>query len=263
MKKKKSFLSVATEAATEVGEILLKDFDKTKILKYKDRQDIVTNIDIKAETLIISKIKENFPDHNIFSEEKGRENLNSKYTWVIDPLDGTKHYLRKMPIFCTSIALQKDGEVILGVVYAPMLKSFFYAEKGKGAYLNKKRIKVSETKSLKDAFIYMELPNYKLSEKEAKENNKKLAKFFEETYRIRVWGGGPLGMCYVACGSFDAYLLLGTDTNFWDIAAASIIVTEAGGKITDSNNKKFTEKTGKPVVSNGKIHNQILKILKK
>jgi myo-inositol-1(or 4)-monophosphatase len=131
MKRKKSFLNVAIEAATEVGEILLKDFNKTKILKYKDRQDIVTNVDIKAETLIIKKIKENFPDHNIFSEEKGRENLNSKYTWVIDPLDGTKHYLRKTPIFCTSIALQKDGEVILGVVYAPMLKSFFMLKKEK------------------------------------------------------------------------------------------------------------------------------------
>lgn len=262
MKRNSKFSKVAIAAAKEAGDFLMKDFGKVKVLQYKDRQDILTNIDLKSEKAIIKKIKQNFPDHNIISEEKGYEDLKSEYTWVIDPIDGTKHYLRKMPIFCVSIALMKDKEVILGVVYAPSFNALFFAEKGKGAYLNNKKINVSQTKNLKDAFIFAELPNVRMLGANFKKDHEKLGKLFEQSYRVRAWGAGALGICYTALGSFDGYLVLHKGVKFWDVAGASIILTEAGGKITDEQGNKFTSKTVRPVASNNKIHNQMLKILK-
>ena len=258
----KNFRKVATEAVKEAGKMLMKNFNKVAILRYKDRQDILTDADLKAEKIIINKIKSNFPDHNIISEERGKEDLKSEYTWIIDPLDGTKHYVRKMPIFCVSIALQKNEEIIIGAIFVPAINSLFYAEKGSGAFLNDKKIFVSRTKNLADSFIYAELPNYKLSKKVFNKYHKQLEQLFKKTYRVRAWGSGPLGLCYVALGAFESYIALNDGAKFYDIAAGTLIVKEAGGKITDINGKKPAKGTNHLIASNGKIHNQLLKLLK-
>ncbi|MCX6764518.1 MAG: inositol monophosphatase family protein [Candidatus Nealsonbacteria bacterium] len=256
-----NFKKIAIEAAKEAGKMLMKNFNKATVIKYKDRQDVLTDADLRAEKIIINKIKSNFPDHNIISEEKGEENLKSEYTWIIDPLDGTKHYIRKIPIFCVSIALQKKEEIIVGVVFFPAMNNLFYAEKGKGAFLNDKKIHVSRIKNLANSFIYTELPNYKLSKKAFSRNHKKLEKLFKKTYRVRAWGSGPLGLCYVASGGFESYIALNDGAKLWDIAAGAIIVKEAGGKVTNINGNKFIKKTIHLIASNDKVHDKLLKLL--
>ncbi len=263
MKINQKFKKIAVDAVREAGKTLMKKFNNVRVLKYKDRQDILTDADLRAERIIINKIKANFPDHNIISEEAGSMDLKSEYTWIIDPLDGTKHYIRKMPIFCVSIALQKNEEIIVGVIFVPATNSLFYAEKGKGAFLNGRKIHVSQVKNLADAFIYAELPNCKLSKKSFNKYHQRLGEFLKKTYRVRAWGSGPLGFCYVALGGFDSYVLLNDGTKLTDAAAGVLIVKEAGGRVTDINGNEFTRKTTNPVASNGKIHNQIIKILKK
>jgi len=251
--------------AEKSGKILISNLDKIEIVKLKDRQDIATNIDYKIENLIINSIKKNFPEHNINTEERGIIKGNSDYTWIIDPLDGSKHYIRKIPLFDVSIALKHKNEIIFGLVYNPTTKEMFYAAKGRGAYLNGKRIKVSQKSNLKDSFIFAELPSCGMQSKEFIRNSKILTRLNLNSYRVRALGCGPLGLSYVASGAFEAYVALGKPPKIGDIAAGLIILKEAGGQYTDlKGNQIQLEEENKTLVlgSNSRVHKAVLRLLK-
>ncbi|MBL7142247.1 MAG: inositol monophosphatase [Candidatus Pacebacteria bacterium] len=253
------------DLAEKAGKILLDNLDKIEIVKFKDRQDIATNIDYKVENLIINKIKKNFPGHTINTEEKGIIRGKSDYTWIIDPLDGSKHYIRRLPLFNVSIALQHKNEIIFGLVYNPMTKEMFYAAKNKGAYLNGKRIKVSSKSNLKDSFIFAELPSCGMSRNKFNKNSKILTKLNLNSYRVRALGCGPLGLSYVASGAFEAYIALGIPPKIGDIAAGLLILKEAGGKYTDLKGNPLQLREANDcliLASNIKAHKAILRLLK-
>lgn len=261
----KSVQQFSIDLAKKAGKILIANLDKIEIVTFKDRQDIATNIDYKVENLIVRKIKNKFPRHNINTEEKGIIKGKSDYTWIIDPLDGSKHYIRGLPLFDVSIALQYKNEIILGIVYNPMTKEMFYAAKGRGAYLNGRRINVSSKSNLKDSFIFAELPSYKMQRDKFNRNSRILTKLNLNSYRVRALGCGPLGLSYVASGAFEAYITLGVPPKIGDIAAGLIILKEAGGKYTDFKEKPVQLKeTNDSLIlgSNKKVHKAILKLVK-
>ncbi|OGZ18946.1 MAG: hypothetical protein A2Z68_01575 [Candidatus Nealsonbacteria bacterium RBG_13_38_11] len=253
------------DLAKKAGKIIIDNLDKIEIVKFKDRQDIATNIDYKIEDLIIDKIKKSFPGHNINTEEKGIIKGNSDYTWIIDPLDGSKHYIRRIPLFDVSIALKHKNEIVFGLVYNPMTKEMFYAAKNKGAYLNGKKIKVSTKSNLKDSFIFAELPTFGMQRNQFNKNSKILTKLNLNSYRVRAFDTGPLGLCYVALGAFEAYVALGIPPKIGDIAAGLLILKEAGGKYTDlkGNQVQLKEENDCLILgSNSKVHKAILRLLK-
>ncbi|MDP2685500.1 MAG: inositol monophosphatase family protein, partial [bacterium] len=159
------FRKVAIEAATKAGKSLLKQYKTLKVedINKKGRHDLVTKADFTANRIIISTIKKYFPDHDILSEETGLEDNPDEYKWVIDPLDGTTNYIIKSPMFCTALALVHQQEIIISVVYAPVLDEFYIAEKGKGTYLNGKKIYVSKKVSLIESIITLSRTHHKKS----------------------------------------------------------------------------------------------------
>jgi len=242
----------------EAGDKLLKSFNKTKIDHYKGTQDICTNLDIEVEDFIIGKIQRKYPTHNILSEERGEIIGKSNYTWVIDPLDGSKHYLRGLPLFCISLALLQNKDVILGAVFNPSTGELFFAQKGGGAFLNNKKIKVSQKSKMKNCFLCLDVANLD----EFERYNTQIKNIFKSFYRVRILGVGALSLCYLAKGAFDAYLNIGKAPKIFDIAAGLLIVKEAGGKITNTQGGKISFDDLKPIIaSNGKIQSQILDLM--
>ena len=253
---------LAVDLAKYAGKMLIDNSDKISVVEFKDRQDICTNMDLKIEKMIISKIEENFPDHNILSEEIGDLKKESDYLWILDPIDGTKHYLRGLPLYTVSIALQYRGEIILGVIYNPSTQRLYHATKGHGAFLNNKKIKVSSTNDLENSFIYLDISKIlELSDKESKIALSRLQELLYKTYRIRHLGVGSLGFSYLAQGGYDGYFDLTGKTKFVDIAAGIIILKEAGGEATDLDGTPIDKNSKHFIASNGLIHKKLLKLL--
>ena len=249
-----SFKSVALSAAKEAGKVLLKHYEKKEIGKEKTNRTLVSKADIGANKAIIKIIKKNFPQHSILSEETPFEDNNSDYKWVIDPLDGTHNFLHDIPLFGTSIALERKNEIILGILHFPILKLTAIAEKGKGAYVNGKKIKVSGRKNLEHSFIAFE---YAYTNRKEKINF--LSKFVNTAIDLRNFGSAIYDLLLVACGKCDGFVIL--STHEWDIAAGFLLVEESGGKITGLKGEKWKIHQDKFIVSNGKIHGKILKFL--
>lgn len=247
----------AIKLAKEAGKILIKDFGRLKSIKKKRQNDFVTNADYESEKFIISKIKEKYPEHSIVSEEKGEEINNSDYTWYIDPLDGTTSFIHGLPMFGVSIALAKKGDIILGVIYLPFFDELYVAEKGKGAYINGKRTRVSENSDVKNSLI--NISSTRVVDDEA--HIKKVTRILRKFPGSRIIGGASFNLCQVAKGCLDAYVI--SEPSPWDIAAGFLIIREAGGKATSLDKSGFSVETKKDIiVSNGKIHDQIVKSLK-
>ena len=242
-------------AAKQASRVLLRYYNKKEPIKIKPNKTMVATADIEANKTIIKTIKKGFPNHSILSEETGFENNKSDYKWVIDPLDGTHNFLHGIPIFGTSIALEHKNEIILGVLQFPILKIMAVAEKGKGAFLNSKRIKVSDKKNLEHSMIAFE---YAYANRKEKINF--LEKLIHQTIDVRNFGSAIYNLLLIACGRCDGFVIL--STNEWDVAAGFLIVQEANGKITDFNGKKFDLHQNKYVISNGKVHRELLNYLK-
>ena len=246
---------VILQAARHACKILLKYYGKNQRAKEKSNKSLVSKADIEANRVIIKIIKKNFPEHSILSEESGFEDNKSDYKWVIDPLDGTHNFLHEIPIFGTSIALEYKDEIVLGVLNFPLLRQTAFAEKGKGAFLNGKRIKVSDKKNIKHSFIAIEFTYIG-----RKEKIDFLEGLVHEPHDARAFGSAIYSLLLVACGKSDAYIIF--STNEWDIAAGFLIVDESGGKITDLKGRKYNLHQDKFIISNGKLHNEILKFAK-
>jgi len=249
----------AIEAALSAGSFIRSHLGKSRIVGYKGEINLVTDVDKKAERLIVSILKKHFPRYHFLAEEEGGDMGVSGYKWIIDPLDGTTNYAHGFPFFCVSIALEREGEAVLGVVYDPAREELFCAERGKGAFLNKRRIRVSRTRRLKDSLL---ATGFAYGFKKARRSNiENFLQFLLCSRAIRRAGSAALDLCYVACGRFDGFWEL--DLYPWDTAAASLIATEAGGSVSRLDTTAYSHYAKEILASNGKIHSEMAKVLRK
>lgn len=260
MKNTAKYRKVLFEAADESAKILLKNLNTNfKIGRKSHYNDLVTEIDKKSEKKIFEVIHSHFPDHNILSEEAGDLKLDSDFVWIVDPIDGTVNYAHSLPVFCVSIGLQIKNRVVMGLVYNPVSGEKFFSEKGKGAFLNGKKIKVSKKKYLKDALLVTGFPYG------ARDNTDHcidhFVNFIKRGLPIRRLGSAALDMCYVACGRFDGFWEV--SLNPWDVAAGYLILKESGGKLTDFFGNEYSIYNKQILATNGKIHGEMIEVLKK
>ena len=223
------FLKAAFIMAQKAGDIHLKYFRKAGLEQSTklNESDVVTVADKESEKCILDYIRTHFPEHGIISEESGKEHSEREWRWVIDPLDGTTNFSMGLPVFCVSIALEFQGEALLGVVYAPYLKECFYALKGKGSWFNGHPIHCSDKKELRKSVLATGMP---YDRKEHPDNNlKEINEISLRVRGIRRMGSAAIDLCYTAAGFFDAYWEL--NLNRWDIAAGQLIVKEAKGEV--------------------------------
>jgi myo-inositol-1(or 4)-monophosphatase len=273
-------LQTAILAAREAGSILLENLKKPRRTKVKGLRDIVTDADAKAQRAIIEIIQARFPSHDIISEESdlgskdqadvkgGSDELTTgdgrrspdrarcPYTWIVDPLDGTTNYSRRLPCFCTSIALSHQGVVILGVVYDPLRDDLFQAERGKGAYLNGESLRVSHVESLAGALVGFD---WARAQAEREVIAHLVAQMALQVRTLRTLGAAALGLCYVAAGWLDVYFHFSLSA--WDAAAGALIVQEAGGVASDFTGHPWQIGSRRCLASNGLLHDEMLSIL--
>ena len=245
---------LAIKAGKEAGKILMDNFGRTHQITKKSDRELVTNVDLEAQAKIISLIKEKYPHHSILSEERPAEENHSKYRWIIDPLDGTHNYIHKVGIFGVSIALEWEGEIVLGVIFLPVTAELYVAEKGKGAYLNNERITVSRRDLPQACMVYDSSLQY----------NKKimltnLGKLADNVFNVRMFGSSARSLSFIASGQID--LQIEYHDKSWDFSAGALIVEEAGGKVTNFQGNPWTPQINQYIASNNKIHEDILRIL--
>lgn len=255
MKEAKYILETAINLAKKAGQIQLQYFrsQNFNLTSKTNSYDIVTTADQEAEKIIISGIRDLFPDHGILSEEFGSVCEEKDYRWVIDPLDGTTNFSQGLPMFSVSIAVEYKGESFVGVVYAPYLNELFYSIKGEGAYLNGKLIECSRKQKLDESVVSTGFPYDK---RENSDNNLgEILKVTPKVRGLRRMGSAAIDLCYVAAGFFDAYWEL--NLKRWDVAAGILIAKEAGAlvfPIRENRNHSI-------LVSGAGIYKQILEIL--
>ncbi|CAN5763373.1 inositol monophosphatase family protein [soil metagenome] len=253
-------LNFAIETAREAGQILLEKFGRKINISKKGDINLVTEADLASEKLIIEKIKSYYPKHAILAEESGDAVLlegDNKWKWIIDPLDGTTNYAHGYPCFCVTIALEHDGEIVIGVTFDPTRNEMFAAEKGKGATLNNKPIRVSQTEHLSESLIVTGFPyNFKDKENFARH----LTDFLLFSRGVRRDGSAAIDMAYVACGRFDGFWEEGL--NPWDVAAGVLLIEEAGGRVSYYDDSPFSIYQPPICADNGLIHFEMLEILR-
>jgi myo-inositol-1(or 4)-monophosphatase len=251
----KSTLLKATEAgANEIKRFFNGSF---KISNKEGINNLVTEADHAAEKAIIEVIKKDFPEHLILSEECGAKGEASEYKWIIDPIDGTVNFANGIPICCVSIGVEQNGKMVLGAVYNPNMNEFYFAEKGQGATLNDKEIRVSEkTEVIKSCLVtgfpytYLDTPNGPLQVFE---------KLIRKGIPVRRLGSAAIDLCWVAAGRFDGFYE--HKLAAWDSAAGFLLVEEAGGKVTDFEGNYYSPYQPHIVATNGKIHQELLKVV--
>jgi myo-inositol-1(or 4)-monophosphatase len=254
-----TFLVSAKEAALQAGALLKENSSKTPEIRFKGAVDLVTDIDSRAQELIIERLGERFPGHDFLAEEDQNREGDSEYLWIIDPLDGTTNFAHNYPVFCVSIALIREGQVLLGVVFDPMRDELFTAVKGEGATANGRTIGVSCVRELDKSLLATGFP-YDL--RESRVNNiSHFVNFVTRVQGIRRGGSAALDLCYVACGRFDGFWELKLQP--WDVAAGGLVVLEAGGRVSDFCGGPFRLSGKETLATNGLIHQQMIDVLQK
>lgn len=254
-------LNIAVKAARAAGSIINRAALDLEVLKVgsKGPNDFVSEVDQAAEQAIIDVLLEAYPDHGILAEESGRTrgNKTSDYTWIIDPLDGTTNFLHGFPVYAVSIALAHRGQVQQAVVYDPTRNDLFYASRGRGAFLNDRRLRVSKRTRIADALVGTGFPFRK------GDNFKRYVKMFEEVMQscagLRRPGAAALDLCYVAAGFYDGFFETGL--NPWDVAAGSLMITEAGGLIGNFTGEADFLYQREVVAGNPKVYGQLVQLL--
>ncbi|MCP9749562.1 inositol monophosphatase family protein [Ferruginibacter sp. HRS2-29] len=228
-----------------------------KISNKEGINNLVTEADHAAEKAIIEVIRKDYPDHFILTEESGVLATGSEFKWIVDPIDGTVNFANGIPICCVSIGLEKQGKMIMGAVYNPIMNEFYFAQTGFGASLNDKKISVSKKTSLATScmvtgfpYTYLDSPNGPLQVFE---------KMIRQGIPVRRLGSAAIDLCWVADGRFDGFYE--HELQPWDSAAGSLIVEEAGGKVTDFKGGTFSPHQPHIIATNGKIHDELLKVL--
>lgn len=245
------YLDAAWQAAEAASEIIHANWHKPKTIGYKGAIDLVTETDRQCESAIVGILTRHFPEHSILAEEKTLlERRENSFLWIVDPLDGTTNFAHGYPHFCVSIGLEHYGEVILGLVYDPMRRECFRAIKDHGATLNGRRIRCSAVGDLDKALLATGFPYD--SREHADYYLSYLKAFLTRCQGIRRNGSAALDLCYVACGRIDGYWELKLKP--WDVAAGSLIVTEAGGRLSDFRSRPFDIRGGETLAANALIH---------
>ena len=252
-------LNFAMETAREAGNILLEKFGRKIKISKKGDIDLVTEADLASEKYIIDRVKTHYPQHSILAEESGEAVVigESKWKWIIDPLDGTTNYAHGYPCFCVTLAIEHKGEIVIGVSYDPTRDEMFSAEKGNGASLNNKSISVSEADKLSDSLLVTGFP-YDVSKRDNFAGN--FTSMLLKSRAVRRDGSAAIDLAYVACGRFDGFWEEGL--NPWDMAAGVLLVEEAGGKISYYDGSKFSIYKPPLCASNGSIHDEMLSVLR-
>jgi myo-inositol-1(or 4)-monophosphatase len=247
-----------TEAARAGAHEILRFFNSDfKISNKEGVNNLVTEADHASEKAIFDVIHKYFPNHQVLGEESGEIIQDSSYKWIVDPIDGTINFAHGIPLNCVSIAIEHEKEIVMAVVYNPHLQEFFFAEKGKGAFLNDKPIRVSQqTKAINACLVtgfpytYINMPNGPLEIFE---------RFVRKGVPVRRLGSAAIDLCWVACGRFDGFYEHKLEP--WDSAAGFLIVEEAGGKVTDHNGHPFSIYQHKVLASNGYLHDEMVEII--
>ena len=248
-------LEVALEAARRAGGVLREGFGARPEVKYKGEVDLVTETDERAEETIRGVLLGAYPSYGVLGEEGGETAGEEDARWIVDPLDGTTNFAHGLPMFAVSIALEKAGEVVLGVVHDPIRGETFVAERGRGARLNDESIGASETEELVRALVVTGLP---YDRDEVPAAVELFGRFATRAQDMRRLGSAALDLCYVASGRLDAYYERGIHA--WDVAAAGLILEEAGGKITDYQGRPFELDGEEMVASNGPLHPALIEL---
>ncbi|MCK4295910.1 MAG: hypothetical protein KAW56_11210 [Candidatus Marinimicrobia bacterium] len=235
------------------GDLAKDQLHNNKKIIEKPNDDIVTDVDLKIEKMITSFLLKEFPDFGILSEETVKVKSNSEYIWILDPIDGSKHYHSGLPFYSISLALKHLNEICLGAVYSPDTGEFFYAVKNHGAYLNEMKIKCKKDQQLKDSLVCVEIPSRHFSDSQIDSSFAKVKKIIKNCKRIRIIGTSALGLSYCALGGFGAYVNLSLSSKEWDLAAGEIIVKEAGGVVSMVDNII--------IAGPNNIHDNIIQIL--
>lgn len=253
------FKKVLMEATMEAGQIIQNYFHGTFSVSNKEGiNNLVTEVDMHSEKKIIETIKKYYPDHSIISEETGGLTQDSPYQWIIDPIDGTVNFAHGIPICCVSIGLKKGDDLLLGAVYNPMMSELFFAEKGKGAFLNDMPISVSKKSDFRKACLVTGFP-YKWP-KTYEHPIKVFERFVMEGLPVRRLGSAAIDLCWVACGRFDGFWEYNLSS--WDVAAGYLIVQEAGGKVTNFEGGPLDVFDKETLATNGLIHDEMLKLIR-
>ena len=244
----------------KAAKILIRDFGEIENLQVslKGPGNFVTTSDIKVEKILVEELQKARPTYSILSEEVGQINNDESFKWIIDPIDGTSNFLHGIPHFAISIGLEHDKEIICGIIYDPIKDEIFTAEKGNGAYLNNKRMRVSSRSKLKDCIICT--GGHKRDSKDRELALEEYKKFSSKIFiPIRKFGSASLDMAYVAAGRCDGYWQ--RDLSYWDIAAGIILVKESGGFVTDFNGENRYIENKTILVTNSKINKEMIEVL--
>ncbi len=239
--------------AREAGILLMDYFRQHVKIEYKGDVDLVTVADRKSEALILERIRRQFPTHDVMGEEGSRVETGGEYKWYVDPLDGTTNFAHGYPVFCVSLAVERRGQRIAGVIYDPTRDEMFVAALGSGARLNNQAIHVSMTPNLGECLVATGFPSHK------RHKNPNIYFYHQLTLRthgVRRAGSAALDLCYVASGRFDSFWEF--NLNPWDTAAGVLMVEEAGGKVTDFSGGAFQIASRETLASNGLVHNALL-----
>ena len=245
----KNSYEVADCAVTLAGDILTRRFNTPKDVSFKSEGNPVTDVDIEVEQAMISVLRRAFPVFGILSEESPPIESDSPYTWVIDPLDGTRNYVGGIPHFCTTIALAKNGTVLFGITYDPIRKEKFFSQKGSGAFVNQSALSVSKKQDLKSSILGLDIGYYP---EHAKAATQLVSAFQNQTQAIRILGSAALGLAYAASGRLDIYCHFSLEP--WDLAAGILFIEEAGGMATDIQLAAANLASKSVIVSSSVLH---------
>lgn len=253
-------LNVMISAARKAGRSLVRDFGEVENLQVsiKGPANFVSAADHKAEEIIFRELSKARPGYGFLMEERGAvAGADTTHTWVVDPLDGTTNFLHSNPMFAVSIGLQREGQLVAGVIYNPATDELFTAEKGKGAFMNDRRLRVAARKSLADALVTTGIPHRGRTGQ--KRFMDQIGAVMMETAGVRRTGSAAMDLAYVAAGRFDAYW----EHNLapWDLAAGIVLVREAGGLITDTDGRDTMMDSGNVLAANSAIHKAMLGLL--
>jgi myo-inositol-1(or 4)-monophosphatase len=251
-------LYVAMDAALLARKVHMAYFKKLTNVRNKQDLSLVSEADQQSEKIIRSLIRKKFPNIDILGEEEGLETRSkNKSRWLIDPLDGTTNYVHGYPFFCSSIALEIDGEVQVGVVDSAIFKRTYWAVRGHGAFINNKKISVSQTQTIEDSLVETGFSTY--GGKKLETEMKVFKGLIEKTRGVRRSGSAALELCFLAEGALDGFWEYGLKP--WDTGAGSLIIEEAGGKVTNENGEKFHPDQDIVVASNGFIHSDLINLI--
>ena len=250
----KGAFEVATQAVKEAGAIIMAHFQGEMRTNYKGKTHVVTDVDLLAEKVMIALLREEFPSFGIIAEESESIAGDLPYTWIIDPLDGTRNYAYGIPHFCVSLALAQGDEILLGIVYDPLREEFFRVAKGRGAFRNDLPISISTGIAVGGSLVGFDM-GY-----QADAGGQVLAlasALWPGIQSVRVMGSAALGLAYVACGRLDIYLHLSLSP--WDLAAGILLVKEAGGVVTEIDGKPVSIRSKRIIATNKAIHEDFLR----